>query len=265
MPSPTEIRWIFTYTLAGVVACGSSKTEDFFDSPPDAMRAGASGSSAGKASAGTGGSSGGRPTTAGAAGKGGVAGSSVAGTGGTLVGGGSGASGTGGAQAGQGGSAGMEPGTGGSVGGTGGSVGGTGGGVGGTGGNMPMAGAPGAGGLPAGGMGGTAGLGGDAGAAGACDELLAKADAALEEAQACSIAVSSLQCVDFVEDVCGCEVPVAKRESSATKAFLAAVKALDGCPIPCPEERCDNVALARCITEGASIEGYCVSNDPAPF
>jgi hypothetical protein len=116
-------------------------------------------------------------------------------------------------------------------------------------------------------MGGTAGLGGDAGAAGSCDELLAEADAALEEAQTCSLAVSSLQCVDFVEDICGCEVPVAKRESSATKKFLAAVKALDGCSISCPAERCENPTSARCTYDrpGSSVEGYCVSNGPSPF
>jgi hypothetical protein len=116
-------------------------------------------------------------------------------------------------------------------------------------------------------MGGTAGLGGDAGATSSCDELLAEANTALEEAQACSLAVSSLECVDFVEDICGCEVPVAKRESSATKAYLAAVKALDGCPIPCPAERCENPTSARCTYDrpGSSTEGYCVGVDVTPF
>ncbi len=259
MPSSTEIRWIAAYALAGAVACGSSDSEDFFAAPPPHVApAGAPGSS-------------GHGGSAGSVASGGTAGSAL------------GAGGAGGMP----GAGGKEPGTGGA--GTSGSSGdgsGAGGGSSGTGGAPPLGGAPGiagagggamagvgggdAGSPAAGGTGGRQGRGGRGGGGGSgpaqCDAVLATANAALLEAQQCNLAISSPQCVDLVDTVCGCKTPVARIDSAATKTYLAALAALGSCSVDCLAVECENPTSGSCMpTDSGSIEARCVGDSLTPF
>jgi hypothetical protein len=124
------------------------------------------------------------------------------------------------------------------------------------------------GGAPAGGRGGRDSRGGSGGSGPMqCTAVLTTANKALEAAQVCSLAVSSLQCVEFVETPCGCLVPVAKPESMATKTYLAALKALESCPVQCTQALCQNPSSGHCEFDSpSSAEGHCVGdNDLSTF
>jgi hypothetical protein len=99
-----------------------------------------------------------------------------------------------------------------------------------------------------------------------CTAVLTTANNALEAAQVCNLALSSLQCVELVETPCGCLVPVAKADSMATKTYLAALKALESCTIACAGALCQNPSSGHCEPDGSGSEGHCVGdNDLSAF
>lgn len=263
---------------AVAVACGGTSNDSLFDEVPAAGRGGAtSGGSAGKGGTG-GGSTGGSATGGSGGASAGTSNGGSGGSGGDVMTGGSSSGGAGGAPGGMGGDV-SSGGVGGDVAGTGGdlSAGGTGGDLGGSGGDATTGGAAG---TPMGGSGGnaTAGaagnaMGGTAGAAagsggtggkggaggkGNCDELQQAAEQALTQAQVCSLAVNGKQCVAFVDDLCGCSVPVNSADSEATKRYLAAAEAAQGCTFVCSAVLCVEPGNATCVrTMAGGSAGRC--------
>jgi hypothetical protein len=112
--------------------------------------------------------------------------------------------------------------------------------------------------MPMGGRGGAM-TGGRGGAGGTdCDALIADAAKKLAAAQACSLAQNS-SCDGFVDDECGCRVPVDDTTSMETKAYKAAVKELVGC-VACTEALCPTSTRASCERKSAgSSQGICQS------
>lgn len=277
--------WLFATALGAAVACGGVSDENFYDGP--AKRVTSKGGGAGVGAGGSvGGSAGQAPSAGGSTGSSGgsvatVGGSSA--TGGDTTGGGSGGSGNVSATGGSGdapAAGGTNPGVGGTEPGVGGTMGdagagdapssGTGGDVsaGGMGGSSPMAGtggmAAGMGGTVVGGAGGAgAGAGGKAtggrgGRGGAdCQMRLKQIADKLTAAQACDRADDE-NCLGFVDDECGCPVPVNNPESAATKAYRAAIEDAAGC-IACTALLCVEPNGARCQDSGPG-DGHCVTS-----
>jgi len=123
-----------------------------------------------------------------------------------------------------------------------------------------------------GGSGGTAGHGGgQAGSGGkseepSCDDLLKQANAQLEDAQACSLAASALQCTGTVKNTCNCEVPVRRDDSTETKAYLATLKKIDAknCKAVCTAQACKLVTDAECKASGSGSTGVCTAVNDGP-
>jgi hypothetical protein len=114
-------------------------------------------------------------------------------------------------------------------------------------------------------MGGAAGKGGGGGK-GNCDQLQQAAQQALTQAQVCSLAANARQCVAFVEDPCGCPVPVNSADSEATQRYLAAAKAAEDCPILCPAVVCVEPDDATCVrTMAGGSAGRCRAGLLTPF
>jgi len=166
-----------------------------------------------------------------------------------------GSSGSGTSGAGKGGSAG----TAGSFAGSGGMVAGTAGqGMGGvsagTGGVGPSAGHAGGG---AGGRGGS--MSGGAAGKTNCEELLANVARLLPAAQACNDTMGRLPCTGFVQDQCGCRVPVDVMTSMTSRAYTEAVAtALSQCLVSCPPVGCPTGTRATCENRNEQGIGTCV-------
>jgi hypothetical protein len=121
------------------------------------------------------------------------------------------------------------------------------------------------------GSGATAGRAGSAGTGGSiedlsCNELHELAKQQLEDARACNLAASSLQCNATVQDTCDCLVPVRREDSAETKAYLATMKKVkdSDCSWFCTKAVCPQVTDAECKTSGSASKGVCtaVSNGP---
>ncbi|HWP06224.1 MAG TPA: hypothetical protein VNN72_10800 [Polyangiaceae bacterium] len=274
--------WLFAAALGTAVACGGVSDENFYDGPAKrvASKGGGAGVGAGTS---TGGSGGTAPSVGGSTGSSGGSGATVGGSsavGGDTTGGGSG--GTGNVSAtGGGGDAPAMGGTAPAVGGTMGDAGagdapsgGTGGDVspGGMGGSTPMAGAGGTAGM--GGIGGMAvggagmsgaGMGGEAGKAtggrggrggGDCEPKLKAVEEKLTAAQVCDRSLDA-SCLGFVDDECGCPVPVNNPNSAAAKAYRAAIEDAAGC-IACTTALCAEPQGSYCQGSGPG-DGHCVA------
>jgi len=132
----------------------------------------------------------------------------------------------------------------------------------------------------AGGAGGTGASAGHAGANGGsanagaggsnpdsiCKELLKQADQQLEAARECNLAADALQCTGKVTNQCGCQVPVQRTDSTATKAYLKTQQLLEdkGCIIACTAIACPSVTNAQCKASGTGAMGTCVSTTHGP-
>ena len=243
--------WLPGLAAFALTACGGS-ANDFFSDGGSSGRAGGSSHAGSTSSSGTGNSSSG-----GSAGAVGVAGSTS--SGGSFATGGTGEGGRRGAGAPSGGSNSGGSSSGGSS--SGGRAGASSGGTGGRAG--------------AGGSNATAGHGGaQAGSAGAggsksdpaCDDLLKQANQQLEDARACNLAASSIQCSDTVKSTCNCDVPVRRGDSTETKAYLATLKKIDDkkCSTICTAQLCKLVTIAQCKSTGSGTAGVCtvVSDGP---
>jgi hypothetical protein len=112
---------------------------------------------------------------------------------------------------------------------------------------------------------GRGGRGGGKGGAGSgnCDDLLTRAENALDAAQACDGGGAS--CRDMVDDPCGCKQPVANGNSAETQAYLDALDALKGCPVSCTNVACKPPVNTSCGRTTASAANRCVSGDATVF
>ena len=227
--------WLPCLTVLALSACGGSDTGFF--SP--VFTAGAGGSSHAGASSNAGStSSAGSPSHAG----------SPDSAGQSSAGGESGGAGAGGANSGganSGGNAGTTP-----------SGGASGGGA--------RAGAGGS--VASGGRAGANGGSTNAGAGGSkpdptCNELIKQANQQLETARECNLNADALQCTGKVSNQCGCQVPVQRTDSAATKAYLKTLQLLEDkdCIIACTAVACPSVANADCKASGTGSMGTCVS------
>jgi hypothetical protein len=267
----------FLAALLVVAACGGQAGSDLF-----AGNGGSGGSATGASGAAGTATTGGTATVGGTATTGGTTTTAGTGftTGGTPVasGGGGGVSATGGAGMIGGGGAGAgrggaSAGVGGSIGG--GSAGTSGNGAGGNasagGGAVPSAGAAGKGGggvtsgAGAAGKGGggisaggapSAGVGGQA----TCEMLIANLPKLLSAAQTCDNSLNRLPCSGFVNNECGCPVPVELPNSSVTQSYVSAIAQVMKCGVACPDVLCREPTSARCQTEGGQAMGRCVAN-----
>ena len=91
-----------------------------------------------------------------------------------------------------------------------------------------------------------------------CAELLAEAENALQKAQVCNLDAGAMQCVGFVDDLCGCPVPVNNPNNEDGQRYLAALKAAEKCLIACPAILCGAPTDALCVGTGGSTMGRCV-------
>jgi hypothetical protein len=100
------------------------------------------------------------------------------------------------------------------------------------------------------------------GSGASCDDLLTKAEDALDAAQTCNLAMNAPSCRDMVDDPCGCKTPVARADSSETKTYLKALEALKGCPIACTALVCRTPRSTTCAsTHDGSTDGRCTASD----
>lgn len=300
MRLPDKSSWSFLALLGVAAACGGVSHEDFYEGPP-AKRA-SSGGTGGSIGMGGGVANGGSLSLGGTAAGGtpsdGGSAVGIGGTGNTANGGGGDAPAMGGSgDAPATGGTGNEPSTGGTgdATSTGGSTSGGDAGTGntantGSGGTTPAAGmgGDGAGGSNAGqppiggdgnvggagasngGMGGIAGMSGSAsGGRGGrsstdCDKRLSDVADRLAAAQKCSLAMDATSCTGFVENECGCKVPVNNASSSATKAYLTAVDNALSC-VACTDQACPNANNAYCKRSGDGLDGVCTATSFTTF
>jgi hypothetical protein len=120
----------------------------------------------------------------------------------------------------------------------------------------------GTGGGGSGGVGGDAGTGGQGGKGGKgdCASLIAEAESTLRQAQVCSLTIGALQCVDVVEDLCGCQVPINNLNSEPAQAYLQAKEAASKCDVACLDIVCIEPAGAVCTPDNqGSARGRCVT------
>jgi hypothetical protein len=215
---------LFALALASavVVGCGGASGTDFESGDSVGGKSGTGGSDQGGSDqGGTGGTSSGSggSSQGGSTGTGGASGTGTGGGSGTDTGG---ASGTG-----NGGTGGTDP------------TGGTGGGGAGQGGA---------------GQGGAAGVSGRAGNGGQggddCTLAVQRAQAALSAAQLCNPLVGSNVCTGKVEDLCGCQVPVADQNSEQTKTYLELREPAVKCGVPCLAIPCMEPTTPMCGIAG---------------
>jgi len=118
-----------------------------------------------------------------------------------------------------------------------------------------------------GGMGGLAGMSGNAsggrGGRGStdCEKRISELADRLAAAQKCSNGGNS--CSGFVDNECGCQVPVNNPTSSATKAYQTAVENVAGC-IACTEQACPSSDGAYCNSRGL-MDGVCTASSFTTF
>ena len=87
---------------------------------------------------------------------------------------------------------------------------------------------------------------------------------ALETAQVCNLAQNATSCSGFMNDECGCKVPVNDPDSKAAQDYKDAVDALGSCAV-CTAALCKNPGNAEChSTTGGSIQGRCVTGNIGP-
>jgi hypothetical protein len=109
---------------------------------------------------------------------------------------------------------------------------------------------------------GGAGSGGDGGKAGGgkggvdCDDLLLNLNETLEEAQACTSGRQA--CRGFVDDECGCPVPVNDPDSELTSHYLVLLEEIErSCDVSCPA--CEQPVDSTCLMPIIGNRGSCTA------
>ena len=134
-------------------------------------------------------------------------------------------------------------------------------GTGGVGASAGMSGDAGTGGEAGGSGGAGSGNGGKGGKGDDCGALLEALAEALEQARVCMRSVGS--CRGFVEDTCGCKVPVNDPDSAASEHYLALLDQLKErkeCAIACPAVVCSEPDDASCLMPVQGDRGQCVAS-----
>jgi hypothetical protein len=126
----------------------------------------------------------------------------------------------------------------------------------------------------AGGSGATAGSAGQKNSAGAggtmqgqtCNDLIKQATEQLEAARVCRLDADALQCTGKVTNLCDCQVPVQRTESTETRAYLKTLKLIEdkNCAVACTAIVCTSVSNAQCRGSGSSVTGSCVATNHGP-
>jgi adenosyl cobinamide kinase/adenosyl cobinamide phosphate guanylyltransferase len=94
-----------------------------------------------------------------------------------------------------------------------------------------------------------------------CATMRSKLSSLLTEAQVCSVAANAKQCTGFVENECGCPVPVNKPESEVTAQYTDLVARLNKeCSTICAAVLCVEPTSATCSTQGSQAMGHCVAS-----
>jgi hypothetical protein len=110
------------------------------------------------------------------------------------------------------------------------------------------------------------GSGGSAGGGPTCAELFSRAKVQLDEASVCDTAAKVQQCTGTVTTTCGCEAPVEKNDSTATKAYLSTLAEISqkNCHQNCPLIACVPVTNPKCSVPVGSTSaiGTCTSGLP---
>jgi hypothetical protein len=108
--------------------------------------------------------------------------------------------------------------------------------------------------------------GGDAGSAGtggkaACAALMDAANQALANAQTCDPTLNVDPCTGSVRGICGCMLATQPNDSAATKAYLAALMAVQSnkCVQLCPAIACIAPGPGLCVQQAGSSMGMCTN------
>ncbi len=114
-----------------------------------------------------------------------------------------------------------------------------------------------------GGTGGAGGVpgGGGAGGAASCSDLIRRADAELQAAQSCNVALNRVTCVDTVLSLCNCPVIIDMLSLPAAQSYLATkaeIEARKDCLIGCPAVLCRVPGEGRCQPPETGVIGTCV-------